>query len=99
MANASAEKLKALGLRHGEKVVVGLAVAACIACLALAATQPTIDLTPEEVERHARSAKSTLRPKQSTKDIKDILKRIEAANIKNPHFEQMVDDKEKNALV
>ena len=62
MANASAEKLKALGLRHGEKVVVGLAVAACIACLALAATQPTIDLTPEQVEQHARSAKSNLEP-------------------------------------
>ena len=96
MANASAEKLKALGLRHGEKVVVGLAVAACLACLALAATQPTIDLTPEEVEQHARSAKSNLDTKQSTEDI---LKRLEAANIKNPHFEQMVDDKEKNALV
>jgi hypothetical protein len=96
MANASAEKLKALGLRHGEKVVVGLAVAACIACLAMAATQPTIDLTPEEVEQHARWAKSNLKDNQSPQDI---LKRLEEANIKNAHFEQMVDDKEKNALV
>ena len=100
MANALAEKLKALGLRHGEKVVVGLAVAACIACLALAAIQPTIDLTPEEIEQHARSAKSNLGDTRDSKQsTEDILKRIEAANIKNPDFEQMVDDMDKNALV
>jgi len=95
MANAS-EKLKELGLRHGEKVVMVLAVASCVACLAMAATRPTIDMTPEEIAQHARSAASNLEQKQSTEDI---LKRIEEAGIKNPHFVQMVVDQEKNALV
>jgi len=96
MANASVEKLKALGLRHGEKVLVCLAVAACIACLAKAVTQPTIQITPEEVEQHASAAASNLNKKQSTEDI---LKRLEDAGIKNPNFEKMVDDKEKEPLV
>src|SRR5205085_578645 len=95
MANASVEKLKALGLRHGEKAVVGLAAALCVVFLAMAATRPTIDLTPEQVKKTAEAAESNLsRPQKS----EDILAQLETSGIKNPGFERMVEDQEKNAL-
>src|SRR4051812_26094645 len=96
MANASVEKVKALGLRYGEKVVVGLAAAVCLVCLGMAATQKTIELTPDEVRKAAEAADANLQRRQ---DAADILSRLEAEGIKNPQFEKMVDEQDKNALV
>jgi hypothetical protein len=95
VANAQVEKLKALGLRHGEKAVVGLASALCLLFLVFAVTKETIDLTPEQVDKDAKSAQSNIDRKQNTDDI---LKIIEDANIKNPGFEKLVDSQEKSAL-
>ncbi len=96
MANATVEKLKALGLRHGEKAVVGLAAALCLVLLGMAATQPTIDLTPDQVKKAADAADSNISRRQ---DPDDILKRLEESGLKNPHFETMVDEQEKHALI
>ena len=66
MANASVEKLKALGLRHGEKAVVGLTAALCLMFLFLAATRPTIDLTPEQVKQAADGGRVEPRTERRT---------------------------------
>ena len=60
MANAQVEKLKALGLRHGEKAVVGLAAALCLLFLVKAATKPTIKLTPDQVNQATKAAETNL---------------------------------------
>lgn len=95
MANASVEKLKALGLRHGEKVVMGLAAALSLLFLFKAATRETIQTTPAEVRKSAEAADSNLKRKQ---EPDDILKQLEAAGITNPNFEKMVDEQAKNQL-
>jgi len=95
MANASVEKLKALGLRHGEKAVMGLAAALSVMCLFLAATRPTIQMTPEEVSKAADQASSNLKRVQSNEDI---LKTLEENGIKNPNFEKKVDEQASNKL-
>jgi hypothetical protein len=96
MANTSVEKLKTLGLRHGEKAVVGLAAALCLVLLGMAATQPTIDLTPDQVKKAADAADSNISRRQ---DPDDILKRLEESGLKNPGFETIVDEQEKHALI
>jgi len=96
VANASVEKLKALGLRHGEKAVVGLTAMLCVMFLFLAATRPTIELTPDQVKQAATSADSNLNRNQPPEDI---LKGLEEQGIKNPGFEKTVEEQEKNHLV
>jgi hypothetical protein len=95
-SNASVEKLKALGIRHGEKAVVALASALCLFFLFKAATNPTIDVTPEQVDSHAKAAQSNINRKQ---DPEKILEALAAGGIKNPEFEKKVDEQAKNLLV
>lgn len=96
MANASVEKLKALGLRHGEKAVVGLSALLCLMFLFLASTRATIDLTPDQVKQAAQRAQSNIGSVQSPDDI---LQRLESEGLKNPGFEEIVLEQEKNLLV
>ena len=96
MANASADKLKALALRHGEKAVMGVTALLCLFFLYTALTLPTIDVTPEQVKQLADSAQSNLARKQ---EPNDILKLLESQKIKNPGFEAMVDQQKENVLV
>ncbi|AGA29273.1 hypothetical protein [Singulisphaera acidiphila] len=95
MANASVEKIKALGLRHGEKAVMGVTAAICLMFLYMAATRPTIETTPEEVRKAASQAESNISRRQGEEDI---LKLLEAENIKNPNFEKMVDEQASNKI-
>ena len=96
MANASADKLKALALRHGEKVVMGVTALLCLFFLYTALTMPTIDLTPDQVKQAADQAQSNLARKQ---EPNDILKLLDDQKIKNPGFEAMVDQQKSNLLV
>src|SRR5215213_1616113 len=95
MANATVEKLKALGLHHGEKAVMGLAAALSAMCLFMAATRPTIQTTPEAVAKAADEASTNLERKQSEEDI---LKRLEEAGITKPNFQKQVDNQAQNKL-
>src|SRR5258705_6414569 len=95
MANASVEKIKALGLRHGEKAVMGVTAAVCLMFLYMAATRPTIETTPEEVRKTASQAESNISRRQNNEDI---LKLLESENIKNPNFEKMVDEQASNKI-
>ncbi|WP_406699820.1 hypothetical protein V5E97_13320 [Singulisphaera sp. Ch08] len=95
MANASVEKIKALGLRHGEKAVMGVTAVICLMFLYMAATRPTIETTPEDVRKAASNAESNISRRQNNEDI---LKLLEDENIKNPHFEKMVDEQSSNKI-
>ncbi|MCA1686920.1 MAG: hypothetical protein LC745_13315 [Planctomycetia bacterium] len=95
MANAQVEKIKALGMRHGEKAVVGLTAALCLLCLFRAATKPSIEMTPDQVNKDAQAAQSSLSRTQPTADI---LTAIESQGVKTPEFAKLVEEQEKNAL-
>ncbi len=95
MANASVEKLKALGLRHGEKAVVGLAAVLCLVFLFMAATQPTIDLTPEQVKQAADSA--DVRTSNRTQSARTSSSGSRRRGSRTPSFEAMVEPGEEPA--
>ena len=88
MANATVEKIKDLGLRHGEKVVVGLAAALCLVFAWQAFSRPTIDLTPEQIERSPSERPPTSTPQQ---DAKEIAEKLVEDGMTNPGFEKIVD--------
>ncbi len=96
MANPQVEKLKALGIRHGEKAVVGLSTLLCLWFLFQASTKPTIDITADQVATAAKQASSSLDAKQN---VDDILQKLEAQGIKEIGFEKVVDAQSKQALV
>jgi hypothetical protein len=95
MANAAVDKLKNLGLRHGEKAVVGLTATLFFVFAVLAVIKPTIDLRPEQLKTAAEQAQTNL---QKPQDPKDILARLEEGGLKNPDFEKMVVNQQANAL-
>jgi hypothetical protein len=89
MANPTVEKLKVFGLRHGEKIVVGLASATCLLLLVTAFRHPVIQLTPDEVKKAAEAANSNINRPQ-TKD--SIIARLdEEFKLKGPDFVAEVD--------
>lgn len=95
MANASVDKMKELGLRHGEKAVMAVATALCLTLLFMAVSQRTIQTTPEQVRKAADAADSNLKRPQNPEDI---LKKLEESGITDPHFETVVDNQSKNRL-
>ncbi len=96
MANPKVEKMKALGLKHGEKAVVGLAVALFLLFVFQAITKKTIEMKPEELAEKAKSADSNLNKQQKPEDI---LAKIEAAGVKSvTEFEKTVDKAQSKAL-
>jgi hypothetical protein len=95
VANPQVEMLKALGLRHGEKAVVGISATLCVVFLVLAGMKETIQITPNEVDSHASDARKNLERHQ---DPDKIIAKIEAEGIKNPGFEKVVDAQAKETL-
>src|SRR4051812_29426130 len=75
---------------------MGLTAALCVFLLFSAASRETINLTPDQVKQAAQSAESNLNRNQPPEDI---LKRLEDEGIKNPGFETIVLEQQKNLLV
>jgi hypothetical protein len=88
MANPTVEKLKVFGLRHGEKIVVGLASATCLLLLVSAFRHPVIELTPDEVKKAAEAANSNINRPQ-TKD--SIIAKLDELKLQGPDFVAEVD--------
>jgi hypothetical protein len=88
MANASVEKLKEFGIRHGEKIGVAVFGALCVLMIYAAFTRPTIEMTPEQVESAARQAQANL-GKEQPEDV--VLAKIEGEGVVLPGFEKIVD--------
>jgi len=95
MANAAVDKLKNFGLRHGEKVLVGLTATLFVVFAVLAVIKPTLEIKPDQLKSEADSAQANL---QKPQDPKDILARLEEGGLKNPDFEKMVENQQANAL-
>ncbi len=95
MANAQVEKLKALGLHHGEKAVVALTALLCFVGLVKAVSMETIQITADEVTKHAEAARSNLGKRQEPQDILTV---VESKGIKNPGFVAQVEAQQKEGL-
>jgi hypothetical protein len=96
MANPTVEKLKALGIRHGEKAAVGLAALLCVLFLGLAIAKPTIDLTAEQVKGDADKADQNIKKPQSLDTILAQLK--DSEKIIDTEFAKEVEENAKTAL-
>jgi hypothetical protein len=95
-ANAIGEKLKDLGLRHGEKAGVALASMVFFVCVGAAANKPTIDTTPENIKKSAQASDSNLnRPEKR----ESILEKLAEKGIKDTEFAKAIDEQVKTALV
>src|ERR1017187_8969324 len=95
-ANAIVEKLKDVGLRHGEKAGVAIASTVFFLCIGLAAKKETIDTTPEEIKAATKSSESNLNRHE---DREIIVQHLEEKGIKDSHFAKTIDDQVKTALV
>jgi hypothetical protein len=95
MANPTVDKLQDFAIRHGEKVVVGIAVTLFVVCLGLAVSRSVIDLTPDKLKSSAELASKTLQTRQ---DPAKILERIQGEFLKDVSFAKVVDDQKANAL-
>ncbi len=94
-ANPQVEKLKELGLRHGEKAAMGVSAFVFVLLLYLTATHKSIELTPDQVRKTAEQAESNLRKPQSEEAI---VKDLDTKGIVVTHFEASVDEAMKDTL-
>jgi hypothetical protein len=95
MANAAVENLKGLGLRHGEKAVVGLMAALFVASVGYAFSRQALEMKPEELASAANAASSNLAKQQP---VPDVLDKLEKAGLTDPKLVQVVESQFKNAL-
>jgi hypothetical protein len=96
MANAFADQLKELGLRHGEKAGVAVATMLFLLCIVFAAGKKTIATTPEEIQKAAQASDGNLKRRE---DRETIVKKLEEKGIKDTSFAKDVDEQVKTALV
>ena len=87
-ANAIGEKLKDLGLRHGEKAGVAIASMAFFVCVGLAANKPTIDTTPERIKQAAQRSDSNLNRQEKRESI---VEKLAEKGIKDTDFANVVE--------
>ena len=94
--DATVEKLKDLGLRHGEKAGVAIASTVFFVCVGMAAVMPTIDTSPDQIKQATQQSESNLNRRE---DRETIVKKLEEKGITDSHFAKVVDDQVKTALV
>ncbi len=87
MANPAVEKIKNLGIRHGEKVGVALVAALCLVFVVMAWSRESIDLTPDQIKKTAEAAQSNLNRPQSDEDI---IERLDQDGLVPPEFVEQV---------
>ena len=95
-ANAIVEQLKELGLRHGEKAGVAIASMVFLVCVGMAATQKSIDTSPDQVKKAAELSQSNL---TRTEKRETIIEKLAEKGIKDSDFAKVVDEQVKTALV
>src|SRR5436190_24260681 len=97
MANAFADRMKGLALRHGEKAGVALASTIFFLCVAKAAMMPSIDTTPEQIKKAAEASDSNLNRKEEREAIVKHLEEVD--KITNTKFAETVEQQTKVKLV
>ncbi len=83
MANATVEKIKALGFRHGEKAAVGLVSVLFVLFLVMAFNKPSLELTADQIKQSADSANQNINRPQ---DEEQIRARLVEEGLKNPDY-------------
>jgi len=96
MANALADQLKELGLRHGEKAGVAVATMLFFLCVGMAVAKKTITTTPDEIRKAAQASEGNLNRRE---DRATIVQKLEDKGIKDTSFAKEVDDQVKTLLV
>jgi hypothetical protein len=96
-ANAIVEKMAGLGLRHGEKAGVAIAMMVFLVCVGMAVSRPTIETSPDQVKKAAQQSQSNLERKEERDTI--IKKLEETDNIKPTNFAAAVEEQIKVKLV
>ena len=94
-ANAIVEQFKELGLRHGEKAGVAIASMAFFFCVVAAASQKTIDTSPEQIKKAAQQSQSNLGRQEKRETI---IERLQEKGIKDSDFAKVVEEQVKTAL-
>lgn len=92
--NAAVEKLKQFGLRHGEKLVVGLTSTLCLLFIGMAWSHPSIQITPDQLKKTADAAQANINRHQKTEDI---LAKLDNEKLVDPGFEKKVEDSKPGA--
>lgn len=95
-ANAIVEQLKELGLRHGEKAGVAIASMVFLVCVGMAATQKSIETSPDQVKKAAEQSQSNL---TRTEKRETIIDKLAEKGIKDSDFAKVVDEQVKTELV
>jgi hypothetical protein len=94
--NAIVEKLKDVGLRHGEKAGVAIASTLFFVCIGLAAKKETISTTPEKIKAATTASSSNL---DRHEDREKIIQNLETKGIKDSDFAKVVNEQVKTSLV
>ncbi len=87
-ANPTVEKLQEFGLRHGEKLAMGVVAAVFVLCAYLAWSHESLPMTADEVATSAKKAQQNIGKPQRNEDI---LAKLEQDGVKLAHFEKAVD--------
>jgi hypothetical protein len=96
-ANAIADQLMKLGLRHGEKAGIAIASMVFFLCVGGAVSRPTIDTSPEQVKKAAEQSESNLNRHE---ERETIIKNLEEREKITPtNFAGTVEDQIKVTLV
>lgn len=91
MANATVEKLKTLGLRHGEKAAVAAAAAVTLLLVVKGWSKPTIDVTPDQIKKSAEAAQNNLNRPQSKESI---IQKLDGDQLVVVNFSKKVDEQD-----
>jgi hypothetical protein len=94
--NAIVEQLKELGLRHGEKAGVAIASMVFLVCVGMAATQKSIETTPDQVKKAAQLSESNITRNEKRETI---IERLSEKGIKESDFAKVADEQVKTAIV
>lgn len=96
-ANAIVEKMATVGLRHGEKAGVAIAMTVFLLCVGMAVSRESINTTPDQVKKAAQLSDQNLNRKE---DRDTIIKKLEDTdNIKPTNFAAAVEEQIKVKLV
>lgn len=96
MANATVEKLKALGIRHGEKIAVGVAGALCVGFLGVALTaQSPVDTTPDQIKTEASSVQSRI---NQPVPVEVVVEKLVEEGVKNVDLASQVKNQDNNKM-
>jgi len=87
MANPTVDKLKAFGLRHGEKVAMGVVAVIFATCTYFAWSHPVIEVTADEVEKTAKAAQANISKPQNKETI---IAKLTEQGVKPLEFEKKV---------